>query len=54
MEKRPKHISQSEAPAPEEIEVLKHKRDTDSFTSSLHSETGETGLKGGTIASVTP
>ena len=47
-------ISQSEAPAPEEIEVHKHQRDTDSFTSSLSSKTGKTGLIGGTRVSVTP
>ena len=47
-------ISQSEAPAPEEIEVHKHRRDTDSFTSSLSSKTGKTGLIGGTRVSVTP
>ena len=43
-------ISQSEAPAPEEIEVHKHVRDT----SYLSAATGETCLPGGTRVSVTP
>ena len=47
-------ISQSEAPKPEEIEVHKHWRDTASYTYSLYSATGETGLTGGTIVSLTP
>ena len=46
-------ISQSEAPALEEIEVRKHQRDTSSYASSLSSATGETGLTGGTRVSVT-
>ena len=37
-------ISQSEAPAPEEIEVRKHQSSTASYNSSLYSATGETGL----------
>ena len=47
-------ISQSEAPDPEEIVVRKNQRDTASYTSSLSSATGETGLAGGTRVSVTP
>ena len=47
-------ISQSEAPAPEEIVVRKHQRDTAFHTSSLSSSTGETGLTGGKIVNVTP
>ena len=47
-------ISQSEAPAPEEIEVHKHQRDTSYYTYSLSSETVETGLTGGTRVSLTP
>ena len=47
-------IYQPEAPALEEIEVQKHWRDTASFTSYLSSETGETGLTGGTRVIVTP
>ena len=47
-------ISQSEAPAPEEIVVRKHQRYTDSHTSSLSSSTVETGLTGGTRVTVTP
>ena len=47
-------ISQSEAPAPEEIEVRKHQRSTASYNSSLYSEMGETGLTVGKIVSVTP
>ena len=47
-------ISQSEAPAPEEIEVHKHQRDTSSYTYYLSSETVETGLTGGTRVSLTP
>ena len=39
-------ISQSEAPAPEEIQVRKHQRYTASYTSSLSSSTGETCLTG--------
>ena len=53
-EKRPNMISQSEAPKPEEIEVHKHWRDTASYTYSLYSATGETGLTGGTMVSLTP
>ena len=34
-------ISQSDAPAPEEIVVHKHQIYTDSITSSLYSSTGE-------------
>ena len=47
-------ISQSKAPYPEEIVVLKHQRDTASVTSSLSSSRGETGLTGGTRVIVTP
>ena len=47
-------IPHSEAPAPEEIEVQKNRRDTASSTSSLSWATGETGLTGGTRVSVTP
>ena len=43
-------ISQLESPAPEEIEVHKHRK----YTSPLYSATGETGLTGGTRVSVTP
>ena len=43
-------IYQSEAPAPEEIEVHKNRRDI----SSLSALTGETGLIGGTRVNVTP
>ena len=43
-------ISQSEAPAPEEIEVHKHQR----YTSSLSSVKVETGLTGGIRVIVTP
>ena len=43
-------ISQSEAPAPEEIEVHKHWR----YVPSFYSATGETSLTGGTRVSVTP
>ena len=53
-EKKPNMIFQSEAPAPEKIEVQKHQIDTASYTSSLSSETGETGLAGGTRLSITP
>ena len=42
-------ITQSEAPKPEEIEVHKHQSDL----SCLSAATGETGLRGGTKASVT-
>ena len=42
-------ITQSEAPAPEEIEVHNHQRDL----SDLLAATGETGLTGGTRGSVT-
>ena len=42
-------ISQSETPAPEEIEVLKHRRDLSSFSLA----TGETCLTGGTRVSTT-
>ena len=42
-------ITQSEAPAPEEIEVQKNQIDL----SALSAATGETGLTGGTRASVT-
>ena len=44
--KKPNMISQSEAPAKEEIVVLKNQRDTAYHTSSLSSSTGETGLTG--------
>ena len=47
-------ISQSEAPAPEDIEVHKHQRDTASCKYYLSSATGETGLTGGTSVSLTP
>ena len=47
-------ISQSEVPAPEEIEVLKNRRDTAYYTYSLSSATGETVLTGGTSVSATP
>ena len=43
-------INQSEALAPEEIEVYKHRRDL----SALSAATVETGLAGGTRSSVTP
>ena len=43
-------ISRSEEPAPEEVEVHKHRRDT----SSLSVATVETGLTGGTRVCVTP
>ena len=43
-------ITQSEAPAPEEIEVHKHRRDI----SALSEATVYTGLTGGTKANVTP
>ena len=43
-------ITQSEAPAPEEIVVQKHRSDV----SVMSGATGETGLTGGTRASVTP
>ena len=47
-------ISQSETPVPEEIVVRKHQRDTASYTSSLSSEMGKTGLELGTRVNVTP
>ena len=47
-------ISQSEAQAPEDIEVHKHQRDTASCKYYLSSATGETGLTGGTRVSLTP
>ena len=47
-------ISQSEAPAPEEIEVRKHRRDKDFYNYYLSSATGETGLTVETRVSVTP
>ena len=50
----PNMISKSEAPAPEEIELRKHQRNTSSYTYSLSSATGETGLTGVTRVSVTP
>ena len=53
-EKRANIISKSEAPAPEEIEVQKHRRDTACYTSYFSSSTGETGLTGGTRVSLTP
>ena len=43
-------ISQSEAPAPEEIVVHKNRR----YTSSLSAATGETYLTGGTRVSTAP
>ena len=43
-------INQSEAPAPEEIEVQKHRR----YISALSAATGETGLTIWTRASITP
>ena len=54
MKKIPNMISQSEAPAPEEIEVRKHRRDTAFYTYSLSLTAGETGSKGGTRVSITP
>ena len=47
-------ISQSEAPAPEEIELRKHRRYEPSYKPSLSSATGETGLTGVTRVSVLP
>ena len=47
-------IYQSEAPAPEEIVVCKHQRDTAYHTSSLSLLTGETDLTGRTRLNVTP
>ena len=47
-------IYQSETPAPEEIVVRKHQIDTVSYTSSLSSSTGETGLTRGTRVNATP
>ena len=47
-------ISQSDAPAPEEIVVCKHQRDTASVTYSLPSSTGESGLIVETRVNVTP
>ena len=47
-------ISQSEAPAPEEVVVSKHQRYSASHKSSLYSSTGEIGLKGGKRVNVTP
>ena len=41
---KPNMIFQSEAPAPEEIVVHKHNRDTASYTYSLSSSMGETFL----------
>ena len=46
-------IYQSEAPAPEEMLVRKHQRDTYSCEISLSSSTEKTGLTGGTRVSVT-
>ena len=54
MKKKPNMISQSEAPAPEEIVMRKHQIDTASHLSSLSSSIGETCLTGGTRVSVTP
>ena len=54
MKKIPNMISQSEAPAPEEIEVCKHQRDASSYTYSFSYTTVETGLTGGTRVCVTP
>ena len=51
---KPNMVSQSEAPAPEEIVVRKHQRDTDYYTYSLYSSTGETGLTVGTRVNMTP
>ena len=50
---RPNIISQSEAPAPEETVVRKHKRYTSSYTYYLSSSTGETGLTVGTRVNIT-
>ena len=50
MKKGPNMINQSEAPAPGEIEVHKHRIDL----SCLPEATVETGLTGGTRANVTP
>ena len=50
MKKVPKIITKSEALAPEEIDVKKHRR----YTYYLSAATGETGLTGETRASVTP
>ena len=47
-------ISQSEAPALEEIVVHKHQINTASHTYSLSSSTIETGITGGTRVNVTP
>ena len=49
---KPNMTSQSEAPAPEQIVVRKHQRDTASHTSSFSSSTVETGLTGGTRLNV--
>ena len=51
---KPNMISQLEAPAPEEIVVRKHQRDTASHKSSLSSSMGETVLTGVTRVNVTP
>ena len=47
-------ISQSNAPAPEEVVVRRKQIDTASITSSLSSSTGESYLTGGTRVNVTP
>ena len=47
-------ISQSEAPAPEEIKFHKQRIHTASYTYSFYSATVETGLTVGTRVSVTP
>ena len=47
-------ISQSEAPAQEEIVVRKYQRDTASHTYYLYSSTGKIGLTGGTRVNVMP
>ena len=51
---KPNIISRSEAPSPEEIVVLKHQRDTDSYTYYLSSSTVETRLTVVTRVNVTP
>ena len=46
-------ISQSDAPAPEEL-VVRKKKDTAFVTYSLYLSTGESGLTGVTIVNLTP
>ena len=51
---KPNIISQSDSPAPEELELPKKQRDAASVKPSLYSSTGESGLTGVTRVNLTP